>query len=52
MCVHIVYSVQVLTPTMTKCVGGEGARGGGGGCKSLTGIVVGENQVIWCVVGD
>ena len=27
-CVHIVYSVQVLNPTMTKCVGGEGARGG------------------------
>ena len=23
--------VQVLNPTMTKCVGGEGARGGGGG---------------------
>ena len=28
LCVHIVYSVQVLNPTMTKCVGGEGARGG------------------------
>ena len=37
---------------MTKCVGGEGARGGGGGGESLTGIVVGEKQLIWCVEGD
>ena len=31
LCVHIVWSVQVLTPTMTKCVGGEG-----GGGKEIT----------------
>ena len=28
-CTHCI-AVQVLNPTMTKCVGGEGARGGGG----------------------
>ena len=31
LCVHIVWSVQVLNPTMTKCVGSEG-----GGGKEIT----------------
>ena len=54
LCALIVYSVQVLNPTMTKCVCGGGGGGGEGGYegvrveggwKSLTGIVVGENQL-------
>ena len=56
LCALIVYSVQVLNPTMTKCGCGGGRGGGGvrveGGWKSLTGIMVGENQFIWCVVGE
>ena len=48
LCALIVYSVQVLNPTMTKSVCG-GVRG----WKSLTGIVVGENQLfgVWWVRG-
>ena len=50
LCALIVYSVQVLNPTMTKCVC---VWGGEGGWKSLTGIVVGEKQLfgVWWVRG-
>ena len=59
LCALIVYSVQVLNPTMTKCVcvcvcvgGGGGGVRVEGGWKSLTGIVVGENQLsgVWWVI--
>ena len=40
MCVHIVWSVQALTPTMTKCVCGGGGEGGGGGCEGGGGMEI------------
>ena len=57
LCALIVYSVQVLNPTMTKSVcvcvwRGRGAVRVEGAWKSLTGIVVGEEQLFCCAVGD
>ena len=53
LCALIVYSVQVLNPTMTKSVCVCGGVRMEGGWKSLTGIVVGENQLfgVWWVRG-
>ena len=54
LCALIVYSVQVLNPTMTKCVcvwGGGGCEGGGG-MEITDRYCGGENQLsgVWWVI--